>query len=678
MNASSRGRHLVASRSIGLLCALFLAGCWGDDTKDPPPNPETAGCLDYSNYSEYYPAKPAARVDWFEAANSVAVRGDRAYVAGSRYGLHVFDVSVPTSPELLSTMPLPAKARALRVAVVGEYVLLCDFDTAEGTIHVVDVADDAAPELVRSLAVPVGFEDIEIAGRYAYVACRGQGLTILDVAIPARMSRAASLDLDAEIQAVAVSGRYACCLDSGAGLHVVDVGDPHAPRRVAVLPATGRGYGRGLDVAGGLAVACGDSLRIADLSDPAHPVWLSALDVSGYDVKREGSRAVVVDADPWQLHEVDLTDPAAPVRVATLDLPRTPTNLGHGVTASLAIDDGFAWVAASGYGLKVVDLAIAGQPALVGQRPGLGAARDVATRENFAFVACGAAGLQVIDVGDPQSPRRIGELLDPEGMAVLAISSGQLYGVTVGGYTGDAHFVSLDVSDPSAPQVAASVPARGFNSACEVRDGLACLVGYSQGLRLVDVGEPALPGFLADLYLPGRGYGVCLAGDYAYVASGSAGLHVVRVRPTSALAVVDTLEFAGECHAVAVLGDRLYAAADDFHVLDLADPAAPVPLGATDWFDDGYAGLVAVDGIVYGRTRSAMAVYDVTDPADPVAHPVLSQTGYATSMGGIALVPDAVVLAVGTNSVLEIGGVLVAWRDCRELPQITPGGPGAP
>jgi uncharacterized protein YjdB len=158
------------------------------------------------------------------------------------------------------------------------------------------------------------------------------------------------------------------------------------------------------------------------------------------------------------------------------------------------------------------------------------------------------------------------------------------------------------------------------------------------------------PTALAFLQLPGFANGVDVNGDYAYVAAGNAGLHVVDVSDLEAPVLQGTVNTPGNANDVRVEDDLAYIAdgANGLQIVDVSNPAAPVLLGERD--TPGTATDLVVRGnLVYVADGSAgLRVIDASNPAAPVIVGFLETPGNAR---GIDEVDGLVVVADGTGGV---------------------------
>lgn len=162
------------------------------------------------------------------------------------------------------------------------------------------------------------------------------------------------------------------------------------------------------------------------------------------------------------------------------------------------------------------------------------------------------------------------------------------------------------------------------------------------------------PAALAFLPLPGFPNGVDVSGDFAYVAAGSAGLHVVDVSDLEAPVLSCTANTPGNANDVRIDGNLAYVAdgPSGLQIVDVSNPAAPVIVGQRD--TPGIAtDLVVRDNLVYVADGPAgLQVIDAANPAAPVIIGSLDTPGNAR---GIDAVEDMVVMADAQGGVHVIG-----------------------
>ncbi|MBZ0263886.1 hypothetical protein K8I28_04385, partial [bacterium] len=142
----------------------------------------------------------------------------------------------------------------------------------------------------------------------------------------------------------------------------------------------------------------------------------------------------------------------------------------------------------------------------------------------------------------------------------------------------------------------------------------------NEGLRVIDVSDPANPEESGSYDTPGRAHDVVVAGDYAYVADSGSGLRVIDITDPAnpeGIGFCDTPDFA---YSVAVSGGYAYVADREggLRVIDISDPTTPVETGFYD--TPTWANGVAVSGrYAYLAAREGgLLVIDINDPTTPV------------------------------------------------------------
>ena len=99
----------------------------------------------------------------------------------------------------------------------------------------------------------------------------------------------------------------------------------------------------------------------------------------------------------------------------------------------------------------------------------------------------------------------------------------------------DSGLLIFDVSDPSAPVLAASVDTPGLAMGVAVAASRAYVADDAAGLQVIDVSSPTSPSLMGVVNTPGRAWDVAISGSHAYVADRLGGLQVVDL---SSLAIV--------------------------------------------------------------------------------------------------------------------------------------------
>ena len=158
-----------------------------------------------------------------------------------------------------------------------------------------------------------------------------------------------------------------------------------------------------------------------------------------------------------------------------------------------------------------------------------------------------------------------------------------------------------------------------------VRDDLA-YVGNGPSLEIVEVSDPANPAGQGRVSFPGPVGDVTVAGNYAYVVSGTplyddADLHVVDITDPTNPQKVGTFAD-GNIFEMAAAGDHAYlaAGADGLRVLDISDPTDPQQVGHLEnsEFGSSSQGVAVAGNYAYvANDQAGLRVVDVSAPANP-------------------------------------------------------------
>ncbi|MFW2439852.1 MAG: Ig-like domain-containing protein, partial [Arenicellales bacterium] len=189
------------------------------------------------------------------------------------------------------------------------------------------------------------------------------------------------------------------------------------------------------------------------------------------------------------------------------------------IAHNVAVEGAYAYVAASGAGLTIVDVSNPSSPQIVTSVDTPGSSVDVRIEGNYAYVADSASGLQIFDLTDPVLPVIIGSV-DTAGSAIaVAVLNGFVYLADQNG------LVVVDATTPTNPVITNvyNVTAEGV----DVADGKVAVTSASSFI-LFDATDPAnliQKGSIAVENLRD----VALRGNYAYLAAYTTGYPVVDI-----------------------------------------------------------------------------------------------------------------------------------------------------
>ncbi|MDG4574466.1 MAG: M10 family metallopeptidase C-terminal domain-containing protein [Defluviicoccus sp.] len=299
----------------------------------------------------------------------------------------LIDLTNPASPPGLIGYAETKTSYAAALDVEGQYAYVGTFGPSIGWFQVFDISDPSAPRTRGSYFADQEIQDIEVIGRYAYVANDYNGLIKLDISNPdAPVYLGGRSDGQYASSVGIVDDRFAYVgyWYSG-GLQVYDTATfPSAP--VASLDQAGVNHVADIDIVGDRAYITAESsggeppyFEVIDISDPLRPSLVSQIHlpretygewVGQFEVV--GDYAYLprtVPWDPWVtwphdggLLVLDLTDETKPAVAAFVSIPDAGHSYFHG--SGLDVVDDRVYMA-SQTGLYVFDVSNPSDPRMV-------------------------------------------------------------------------------------------------------------------------------------------------------------------------------------------------------------------------------------------------------------------------------------------------------------------------
>ena len=502
----------------------------------------------------------------------------------------------------------------------------------DGAIQVVDITRPLAPVAVTSAFDGQGglalgsARDISLYETpdhtYALVASWGDdAIQVIDVTNPALPIPVSSITDDQD------------------GFEYLD-----KARSVEVVLIEGRAY----------AIATGfgdDAIQIADVTDPASPLPVAGVADDRNVFALDGSDDIAVAtisgnhytlvASSWDnsLQIINITDPTLPIPVSTLLDGRNGFDaLDNSDAVEVVEISGRTYALVASWGDSAIQVADITDPAnplpvssVFDSQPGfsLGDAVDVraATIDGRTYAIAASwlnDAIQIIDVTDPASPARVTSVTDGragfdnlDGVQAVEVVeiSGRTY-ILVANWI-DANTIQIiEITTPISPVHVATIT--------DEQDGFDALAGANR----IDT--------------------VTISGStYALVASWrDSAIQVINITdPASPVPVAgifdnqdgfDALGAAYDVKATTIDGTT-YALVtsyreDAIQVINITDPASPVPVSSAAYGEEGFSGLhgaldvevITISDRIYAVVIgiSVMQIIDITDPASPV--PVVS------------------------------------------------------
>jgi hypothetical protein len=327
---------LLTACKVGSLCgALLLAGCGASSS-----TANTASVI-----GSVVP-NPSYELDAFD------IQGNYAYILGdngnqgsgsSAAQFYVVDITHPASPTVVSTTSITGFINYGQsgIRAQGQYVYLVSSTGTPGTnlLQIYNVSNPSAPAFVGSVPVPLYGFGLWVSGQYAYVISYVgvnslSTLVVVDVSNPASPAIVGSTNTGTaglNVADIKVVGNYAYVAGQSDGqseILVFDVSNPASPYLLSGLPVAHSP--QGLDIQGNYwyqTLYDQNLLNIYNISNPSSLSQVGTASLNGtckpQDVTVEGTTAYVACYVNSSVAVVDVSKPTSPSVEGYISLPAT-------------------------------------------------------------------------------------------------------------------------------------------------------------------------------------------------------------------------------------------------------------------------------------------------------------------------------------------------------------------
>ena len=227
----------------------------------------------------------------------IAVGDNYVYVADSRSGLRIIDVSTPSNPTEVGFFDDINDIRPdKRVVISGDYAYVLREKSLE--LHIIEVSTPSNPTEVGFFRNGTFILDFAVISNSAYVCDWYGGLHIIDVSTPSNPLEEGVFDNYGQSQGVAVSARYAY-VATNHGLRIIDISAPSKPKETGFLGIGGSTWSVAADSNFVYMASRENGLLIIDVSSPSSPTLGGFFDTGdrAWDVAVSGNYAYVADKD---------------------------------------------------------------------------------------------------------------------------------------------------------------------------------------------------------------------------------------------------------------------------------------------------------------------------------------------------------------------------------------------
>lgn len=537
---------------------------------------------------------------------AVETQGNYAYV-GIGTKLVVWDITTPSQPN-------PVGESAILAGVVRDIDLLgtqAFVAVGRGGVHILDISTPSSPTEQGHFSTDGDAVGVEVSGNYAFVASVFDEFRVFDVSNPASSTEIGSFGGITIAEGLDIAGDYAYIAAGSNGLQIIDISNPASPTWSGNYPST---YAREVLVSGDYAYLAdgygNPNFLVVNISNPASPSQAGFYSApgEGYDLALVGSTIYLATWDNG-------------IRIIDVSSPTNPNEIGFyntsGRAEGVTVSNGYAYIADTWDGIKIVNVSNPTSPSLVYEYHSAGEAWDVVISGTIAYLGDRNNGFYTVDISDPTDPQIISyysQTWSGTSEVYLAVSGDTLFIVDR-----DQLYI-FDVSNPASPTSITAYSSLTDPKGIAIAGNYAYIADGESGLRVLDVQNLQTISQVGILDTPGDLTDLVIFGSYAYLADASQGLRVVDINNPASPSEVGAFVPEGYSAAVAVSGHRAYLSAgwNGMRIINISNPSTPTELG---FHDEMIANTVAATGgfvyVIANQFAATLQQLDVTDPLSP-------------------------------------------------------------
>ncbi len=350
---------------------------------DDPGNPVTIGSISTGS-------------NWVK---DVVFENNLLYCAMERDGLWIIDVSVPSSPNVISKLKLSDAylAYAHRIAKRGNRVYLSNYVSG---VAVVDVSDPYNPINLGGIDWLDFVTEVHINGDILYFADGGEGLFAVDISQPDTLNFLHNYKTFAVINDVAITDSIAYLLDWQYGFRVVDITNPQFPVEVNHVSTPGPQFSMYLMDQYLFIAAKESGLCLYDVSNPydIKELWVAPKYIS-YAIEIVGTY-LYLGTKGMGLRIIDISDLMAPREIGHFSLNDLINTFHH-----IIVKEPYAYLITWGQPLTIIDISDKRRPKLLSRYDTGYYLNDVGIKGHYAYCMHDVWGPNVVlDISDPANP----------------------------------------------------------------------------------------------------------------------------------------------------------------------------------------------------------------------------------------------------------------------------------
>ena len=285
---------------------------------------------------------------------------------------------------------------------------------------------------------------------------------------------------------------------------------------------------------------------------------------------------------------------------------------GTGIYRDVFVKNSYAYIAAGGNGLDIVDINNPSNPTIIGNQNLDSETKAVYVSGNYAFVAC-INGLHIVDVTVPTAPRVLGFYaitaytdsfhgISPTATGVTVEGNYAFLAIIFGKYNSLTIDI-IDVTDPTKPKATGASIQSGedysFYRLPLQKNGNYLFFHNSleNAMEIVDISTPTSPKRKNPIYSVTH---FAVGGNNAYVFYNNE-LKILDIQDPENPQEIGNTTVDGQVVEMVAAGNYLYMIYElsqtesEIHIFDVSDPSAPRPSGDISFSSTSSALFVSGD-----------------------------------------------------------------------------------
>jgi hypothetical protein len=420
--------------------------------------------------------------------HSLAVSGNRAFLADSYDYLQPIDITNPNSPTPLGSVPNNTPSA---ITITNGRV----YTSGPSGLIIYNLVNGSLTQIGYLFSNLIQGNNMVVVGGFALCGSGQNGLAIFDVSTPSNpIYRGLFGATDGSYTYAAINGKdvYAATLNSG--LKIYDVSDPANPSLESQYVPSFNGWEYVQVLLNRAYFLSGGQINILDVSNPSRPILLG----TNYTIPFL-TQTFYVSGNSIVAGGYDRSTGAYVPSVETINVSN-PGSLSTQSLLDLTTVSGGAWGTTGNGNIACVALPLA---------------------------SGGDNSLAIINVSNPSSLQQIGQLPDIGMVFTMRLAPDNRY-LYVGCYNADLSWKIIDLENSNSPVLVSSNYVGSAVSGFDF-SGTTVYIAAGRNILVYDVSNPAQPKLVRSYTTPNFALDVKVSGNTLFVSDQTAGLITLKL-----------------------------------------------------------------------------------------------------------------------------------------------------